>query len=480
MGDVLAVVLAGGAGERLSILSAIRSKPAVPFGGKYRLIDFSLSNCENSGIDDVLVLTQYNPRSLNDHIGTGRPWGFDRPRGWGIKLLQPYVSAQTSGWYQGTADAVRYNLHEIDQAGADTVLILGGDHVYKMDYRPMIAAHHESGADLTIAVLTVPPEEASRMGICSLDEDGRVVDWEEKPAEPKSDLASMGDLRLLAGRPPRVADAGTERLRARGRPRDAGRRRGRLRASVRRVLARRRHRRGVLEGEPRPGRAGARAGPLRPDVAHPHALGGALARQAGPRRPRPPLTAQPRLHRERQRPQLRPVARRPRLRGSARARLGHPARHGDRSRGRGRHGHHRQVRARRGRSRGRGRRRPQHRQRRRAGAPVHRDHRRRRAVAHPARRPDRAELPRRAADRRGGLRSTFPGLDVPSGASAPSGEPRRLRGRGGGLGGRRGGGGARPGGDAAGGASGPGSAVPTGACGGRPGSPLPRCARARR
>jgi glucose-1-phosphate adenylyltransferase len=192
MGDVLAVVLAGGAGERLSILSAIRSKPAVPFGGKYRLIDFSLSNCVNSGIDDVLVLTQYNPRSLNDHIGTGRPWGFDRPRGWGIHLLQPFVSAQGSGWYRGTADAVRYNLHEIDQVGADTILILGGDHVYKMDYRPMIAAHGRTGADLTIAVLAVPPDEATRMGICSLDDEGRVIDWEEKPAQPKSDLASMG------------------------------------------------------------------------------------------------------------------------------------------------------------------------------------------------------------------------------------------------------------------------------------------------
>jgi glucose-1-phosphate adenylyltransferase len=192
MGDVLAVVLAGGAGERLSILSAIRSKPAVPFGGKYRLIDFSLSNCVNSGIDEVLVLTQYNPRSLNEHIGTGRPWGFDRPRGWGIRLLQPYMSAQGSGWYRGTADAVRYNLHEIDQVGADTVLILGGDHIYKMDYRPMIAAHLRTRADLTIAVLPVPPDEAKRMGICDLDGEGRVVDWEEKPAEPKSDLASMG------------------------------------------------------------------------------------------------------------------------------------------------------------------------------------------------------------------------------------------------------------------------------------------------
>ena len=192
MGDVLAVVLAGGAGERLSILSAIRSKPSVPFGGKYRLIDFSLSNCANSGIDDVVVLTQYNPRSLNDHIGTGRPWGFDRLLGGGIKILQPYMSAQGQGWYQGTADAVRYNLHEIDQEGADIVLVLGGDHVYKMDYRPMIAAHRRTGADLTIAVLEVPPAEASRMGICALDGDGRVVDWEEKPAQPKSDLASMG------------------------------------------------------------------------------------------------------------------------------------------------------------------------------------------------------------------------------------------------------------------------------------------------
>lgn len=215
MGDVLAVVLAGGAGERLSILSAVRSKPAVPFGGKYRLIDFSLSNCTNSRIDDVLVLTQYNPRSLNDHIGTGRPWGFDRPRGTGIKILQPYMSAEDRGWYRGTADAVRYNLHEIDQDGADTVLVLGGDHVYKMDYRPMIAAHRRTGADVTIAVLTVPRAEASRMGICSLADDGRVVDWEEKPAEPKSDLGSMGvyvfsRAALHAWLTPDVADFGHE------------------------------------------------------------------------------------------------------------------------------------------------------------------------------------------------------------------------------------------------------------------------------
>ena len=192
MGEVLAVILAGGAGERLSVLSSIRSKPAVPFGGKFRLIDFSLSNCVNSGIDDVLVLTQFNPRSLIDHIGTGRPWDLDRMRGGGIKILQPFMSRDHSGWYLGTADAVRYNLHEIDQDGADLVVVLAGDHVYKMDYRPMIEAHRRTGAAATVAVMTVPLAEASRMGICALDEQGRIVDWEEKPAVPRSNLASMG------------------------------------------------------------------------------------------------------------------------------------------------------------------------------------------------------------------------------------------------------------------------------------------------
>jgi glucose-1-phosphate adenylyltransferase len=184
--------MAGGAGERLSCLSAIRSKPAVPFGGKYRLIDFSLSNCVNSDIDNVLVLAQYNPRSLIDHIGTGRPWDLDRMRGGGIKILQPYMSKGHSGWYLGTADAVRYNMHEIDQDGADLILVLAGDHIYKMDYGPMMAAHRRTGAAVTVAVRTVPAAEASRMGILSLDADGRVTDWEEKPEVPKSDLASMG------------------------------------------------------------------------------------------------------------------------------------------------------------------------------------------------------------------------------------------------------------------------------------------------
>ena len=192
MSSTLAVILAGGAGERLSVLSSIRSKPAVPFGGKYRLIDFSLSNCVNSDISDILVLTQFNPRSLIDHIGTGRAWDLDRIRGGGVKILQPYMSADRTGWYRGTADAVRYNLHEIDQQGADDALILAGDHIYKMDYRPMLAQHRATGADLTIAVMSVPPEEASRMGICALDDELRVVDWEEKPAVPKGNLASMG------------------------------------------------------------------------------------------------------------------------------------------------------------------------------------------------------------------------------------------------------------------------------------------------
>ncbi len=192
MSSVLAVILAGGAGERLSVLSSIRSKPAVPFGGKYRLIDFSLSNCVNSDITDILVLTQFSPRSLIDHIGTGRAWDLDRMRGGGVKILQPYMAADRTGWYRGTADAVRYNLHEVDQEGADDALILAGDHIYKMDYRPMLAQHRATGADVTIAVRTVPIEEAPRMGICELDEDLRVVDWEEKPAVPRSTLASMG------------------------------------------------------------------------------------------------------------------------------------------------------------------------------------------------------------------------------------------------------------------------------------------------
>jgi glucose-1-phosphate adenylyltransferase len=189
---VLAVILAGGEGERLSILSAMRAKPAVPFGGKYRIIDFTLSNCVNSEIFDIFVLTQYNPRSLNDHIGAGRPWDLDRNTG-GIRLLQPYTSrGRPAEWYRGTADAVLQNLEVIAQTPGDVVLILAGDHIYKMDYGPFIQAHRRRRADVTIAVRSVPIGEAHRFGILALGDDERVVEWQEKPAHPKSDLASMG------------------------------------------------------------------------------------------------------------------------------------------------------------------------------------------------------------------------------------------------------------------------------------------------
>ncbi len=189
---VLAVILAGGEGERLSILSGVRAKPAVPFGGKYRIIDFTLSNCVNSGLDDVVVLTQYNPHSLNDHIGRGRPWDLDRNTG-GVKLLQPYIRrGRVAKWYRGTADAVLQNVNVIERSGGDAVLVLAGDHVYKMDYQPFLAAHRRKRADVTIAVRRVPIAEASRMGVLALDDQDRVAEWQEKPKQPKSDLASMG------------------------------------------------------------------------------------------------------------------------------------------------------------------------------------------------------------------------------------------------------------------------------------------------
>jgi glucose-1-phosphate adenylyltransferase len=188
----MAVILAGGEGERLSILSSVRAKPAVPFGGKYRIIDFTLSNCVNSGVDDVVVLTQYNPRSLNDHIGLGRPWDLDRNRG-GVKMLQPYISrGRVAEWYRGTADAVLQNLNVIERNDAENILVLAGDHIYKMDYAPFLTAHRRKRADVTIAVRRVPIADATRMGILAMDEGHRVVEWQEKPKAPKSDLASMG------------------------------------------------------------------------------------------------------------------------------------------------------------------------------------------------------------------------------------------------------------------------------------------------
>jgi glucose-1-phosphate adenylyltransferase len=188
---VVAMILAGGQGERLSVLSRQRAKPAVMFAGKYRIIDFALSNCVNSGIFDVAVLTQYRPHSLNDHIGHGRPWDLDRATG-GIKVLQPYLGRARSDWYRGTADAIYHNLFYVDECRATDVLILSGDHVYAMDYRKMLAVHQRTGADVTVAVQPVPWEDASRFGLIETDADGLVLSFEEKPKEPKSNLASMG------------------------------------------------------------------------------------------------------------------------------------------------------------------------------------------------------------------------------------------------------------------------------------------------
>ena len=191
-GSVLTLILAGGEGERLSILSAVRAKPGVPFGGKYRIIDFTLSNVVNSGLGDVGILTQYAPRSLIDHIGVGRPWDLDRSRG-GVTLLQPYLGrGRGRDWYRGTADAVLQNLDFIAQRDPELVLILAGDHVYKMDYRPFIALHRSSGADLTVGVRTVPLADASRFGILEVGEGGKVTHFTEKPEQPTSNLVSMG------------------------------------------------------------------------------------------------------------------------------------------------------------------------------------------------------------------------------------------------------------------------------------------------
>jgi glucose-1-phosphate adenylyltransferase len=190
---VLAVLMAGGAGTRLTVLSDTRAKPAVPFGGKYRIIDFTLSNCVNSDIYDVAVLTQYRPHSLNTHIGIGKPWDLDRLRG-GVHLRQPYQGSNADmDWYRGTADAVYRNLDFIQENNPDLVIILSGDHIYKMDYRPMMAYHQEKGADLTVAVMNVPLEETDRFGIMTVNRNMRILEFHEKPkARDKGTLASMG------------------------------------------------------------------------------------------------------------------------------------------------------------------------------------------------------------------------------------------------------------------------------------------------
>lgn len=189
--EMIAMLLAGGQGSRLGVLTQKVAKPAVSFGGKYRIIDFPLSNCINSGVDTVGVLTQYQPLRLNAHIGIGIPWDLDRNVG-GVTLLAPYESAKGSDWYSGTANAIYQNTEYIDSYNPDYVLILSGDHIYKMDYEVMLDYHKANKADVTIAVMPVPMEEASRFGIMITDENGRITDFEEKPKEPRSNLASMG------------------------------------------------------------------------------------------------------------------------------------------------------------------------------------------------------------------------------------------------------------------------------------------------
>ncbi|MBO5702533.1 MAG: glucose-1-phosphate adenylyltransferase [Clostridia bacterium] len=189
--ECVAMLLAGGQGSRLYALTTRLAKPAVSFGGKYRIIDFTLSNCVNSGIDTVGVLTQYQPLLLNDYIGNGLPWDLDRTYG-GVKILPPYQGKEKADWYKGTANAIYQNLQFIDQYDPDYVLILSGDHIYKMDYAAMLAAHKKNGADCTIACIDVPLEEASRFGIMSAYEDGKIWKFSEKPKNPDSTRASMG------------------------------------------------------------------------------------------------------------------------------------------------------------------------------------------------------------------------------------------------------------------------------------------------
>ena len=187
----VAMLLAGGQGSRLGVLTAKIAKPAVPYGGKYRIIDFPLSNCTNSGIDTVGILTQYKPLELNDYVGSGKPWDLDRRSG-GVHILPPYQGQKGGDWYKGTANAIYQNLEFIKRYDPEYVVILSGDHIYKMDYSKMIKQHQQTQAACTIAVLEVPMDEASRFGIMNCNDDGSIYEFEEKPKNPKSNLASMG------------------------------------------------------------------------------------------------------------------------------------------------------------------------------------------------------------------------------------------------------------------------------------------------
>ena len=189
--ECVAMLLAGGQGSRLYVLTGDMAKPAVPFGGKFRIIDFPLSNCTNSGIDTVGVLTQYRPLELNSYIGNGQPWELDRMNG-GVHILPPYQSATGASWYKGTANAIYQNIGFVDMYDPEYVVVLSGDHIYKMDYSDMLRRHKEAQADCTIAVMEVPWDEAPRFGIMNVDAADTIVEFEEKPKQPKSNLASMG------------------------------------------------------------------------------------------------------------------------------------------------------------------------------------------------------------------------------------------------------------------------------------------------
>ncbi len=189
--EVVAMLLAGGQGSRLGVLTKNLAKPAVPYGGKYRIIDFPLSNCVNSGIESVGVLTQYQPLLLNEYIGSGQPWDLDSMNA-GVRVLPPYQRSRKSDWYKGTANAIYQNINFIERYNPDYVVVLSGDHIYKMDYSKMVAFHKEHDAACTIAVIEVPMEEASRFGIMNTNEDGSIYQFDEKPKVPKSNKASMG------------------------------------------------------------------------------------------------------------------------------------------------------------------------------------------------------------------------------------------------------------------------------------------------
>ena len=189
--EMVAMLLAGGQGSRLKALTRHTAKPAVPFGGKYKIIDFAISNAANSGIDNIGILTQYKHFYLNEHIGLGQAWDYDRLKG-GLKILSPYYTEKGGRWYKGTANAIYENIDYLDNINPKYVLILSGDHIYKMNYDKMLDVHKEANADITIAVMEVPWEEASRFGIMNTDENDKIVEFEEKPKEPKSNLASMG------------------------------------------------------------------------------------------------------------------------------------------------------------------------------------------------------------------------------------------------------------------------------------------------